>query len=252
MRMNTRWQIVCAWCGPAALAVFFVGFATAGFFPPMRPDLPLDDVVRTYAEHAGAIRLGTFIMVFSSGLVTPFAAVLSLHLRRMEDRQFPVLSLTQFAAGTTGIMMFLTQAMFWSIAAYRPERNREITQTLNDIAWFFTVMPFCLIFVQALAVAGVIFSDKREPPVFPRWVGYLNVWCAVLYVPGGTCTFFKIGPLAWNGLFAFWVPASVYLTWFTVMAAQVSSAARRYREELMMSGPGAGRGRMSRGSRAGR
>src|SRR5882757_3053776 len=102
MRMNTRWQIVCAWCGPAALAVFFVGFATAGFFPPMRPDLPLDDVVRTYAEHAGAIRLGTFIMVFSSGLVTPFAAVLSLHLRRMEDREFPVLSLTQFAAGTTG------------------------------------------------------------------------------------------------------------------------------------------------------
>lgn len=230
--VNTRWQIVCAWCGPAALLVFFVGFATAGFFPPMRPDLDVADVVRTYSEHATAIRLGTFVMVFSSGLVTPFAAALSLHLRRTEDREFPVLSLTQFAAGTTGIMMFLTQAMFWSIAAYRPQRSPEITQALNDIAWFFTVMPFCLIFIQALAVAGAIFSDKRERPVFPRWLGYLNVWCAVLYVPGGTCTFFKIGPLAWNGLFAFWTPACVYLTWFTVMAAQVTKAARRYRDEV--------------------
>ena len=237
--MNTRWQIVCAWCGPAALVVFFIGFATAGFFPPMWPDLPVEQVVRAYSEHATAIRLGTFVMVFSSGVVTPFAAALSVHLRRIEGPEAPVLSMTQFAAGTTGIMMFLTQAMFWSIAAYRPGRNPEITQALNDIAWFFTVMPFCLIFVQALAVAGAVFSDRRPRPVFPRWVGYLNLWCALLYVPGGTCTFFKIGPLAWNGLFAFWVPACVYLTWFTVMAAQVTRAAKAYREELTMSAPDA-------------
>ncbi|HEY1969328.1 MAG TPA: hypothetical protein VGH89_15360 [Pseudonocardia sp.] len=234
--MNTRWQIVCAWCGPAALACFFVGFATAGFFPPMRPDMPLEQLVRIYAENATAIRLGTFIMVFSSGLVTPFAAALWVHMRRIEGREAPVLSMTQFAAGTTGIMMFLTEAMFWSITAYRPERNPEITQTLNDIAWFFTVMPFCLIVVQALAVAGAVFTDNGKRPVFPRWVGYFNIWCAVLYIPGGTCTFFKMGPLAWNGLFAFWVPACVYFTWFTVMARQVTRAARAYREELAMSG----------------
>ena len=229
--MNIRWQLVCAWCGPAALACFFVGFATAGFVPPMSPAMPVDEVVRTYAENATSIRLGTFIMVFSSGLVTPFAAALWVHMRRIEGREAPVLAMTQFAAGTTGIMMFLTEAMFWSITAYRPDRDPEITQALNDIAWFFTVMPFCLIVVQALTVAAVVFSDKRKPPVFPRWVGYLNVWCALLYVPGGACTFFKVGPLAWNGLFTFWIPACVYFTWFTVMATQVSRAARAWRDE---------------------
>ena len=234
--MNVRTQLICAWCGPAALLTFFVGFAIAGFFPPMAPSLPVDQVVRTYAEHATSIRVGTFIMVFSSGLVTPFAAALALHMRRIEDREMPVLSLTQFAAGATGIMMFLIEAMFWSITAYRPERSPEITQALNDIAWFFTIMPFCLIVVQALAVAAAIFSDKRDSPVFPRWLGYLNVWAAVLYVPGGACTFFKTGPAAWNGILTFWIPASVYFTWFTVMAIHTGKAARAYRAELVAKG----------------
>lgn len=128
-------------------------------------------------------------MVFSAGTVTPFAAAVSVHLRRIEGRETPVLTLTQFAAGTTGIMMFLTEAMFWSICAYRPHRSPEITQTLNDIAWFFTVMPFCLIVVQALAIAAAVLSDKGTERVFPRWVGYFNLWAAILYVPGGTITF---------------------------------------------------------------
>jgi hypothetical protein len=224
--MNTRNQIICAWCGPLAILVFFAGFATAGFFPPMDPSLDPSQVAQRYSDHATSIRLGTLIMVFSAGVVTPFAAAVSVYLRRMEGREAPVLTLTQFAAGTTGIMMFLTEAMFWSICAYRPQRLPEITQALNDIAWFFTVMPFCLIFVQALSIAVVVLSDKGTERVFPRWVGYFNLWAAILYVPGGTMTFFHGGPLAWNGVLAFWVPAAVYCSWFVVMATQVTRAAR--------------------------
>ena len=29
--------------------------------------------------------------------------------------------------------------------------------------------------------------------------------------------FFKTGPLAWNGIFAWWVPLCVYFCWFVVM-----------------------------------
>jgi hypothetical protein len=110
-----------------------------------------------------------------------------------------------------------------------------ITQTLNDIAWFFTVMPFALIFVQALSIAAAILMDRRAERVYPRWLGYMNVWCAFLYVPGGTCTFFKSGPLAWNGVLAFWVPASVYCTWFVTMAIQTSKAARQQHREFLAS-----------------
>jgi hypothetical protein len=39
---------------------------------------------------------------------------------------------------------------------------------------------------------------------------------------------FKHGPLAWNGVLAFWVPACTYFTWFTVMAIQVVRAIRAW------------------------
>ena len=213
--------------GPVAIGTFFIGFAIAGFFPPPSPHLSLQQVAHLYRSSPGRVRLGGLIMVFSSGLVTPFAAAVAIQMRRIEGTESAVLSLTQLAAGTAGILLFLTEAMFWSIAAYRPGRPVEITQTLNDIAWFFTVMPFALIFVQALAIAAAVLMDARAAPVYPRWLGYLNVWCALLYVPGGTCLFFKSGPLAWNGALAFWVPASVYCTWFVTMAVQTSKAANR-------------------------
>lgn len=230
--MSVRVQIICAAMGPIAILTFFIGFATAGFFPPPSPALPMDQVADIYATNTNMVRLGGLIMVFSSGLVTPFAAAVAIALRRIEGADTAVLSLTQFEAGTAGIMLFLMEAMFWSIAAFRPGRSPEITQTLNDIAWFFTVMPFCLILVQALAIAAAILLDRGARPVYPRWLGYLNLWCGLLYIGGGMCTFFKDGPLAWNGILAFWVPAIVYCSWFVTMAIQTSKAAIRQRREL--------------------
>ena len=206
--------------------MFFVGLATAGFFPPTSPLLDADAIAGVYQNNTAMIRLGTFIMVFSSGLVVPFAAAITVQMKRIEGLQAPVLSYTQLAAGTGGILLFLIEAMFWSLAAYRPERSPDVTQALNDIAWFFTVMPFALIFIQNLAIGLAIISDERPSPVFPRWLGYLNFWMALLYVPGGLCTFFKIGPFAWNGLLAFWTPALVYCSWFVLMAIHVIKAAR--------------------------
>jgi hypothetical protein len=226
--MSTRNQVICAVAGPIALLTFFVGFALAGFLPPPSPSLSLAQVTHLYSSSPTMVRLGCAVMVFSCGIVTPFAAVLAVHMRRVEGREAPVLSMTQFAAGTAGILLFLMEAIFWSVAAYRPHRNPQITQVLNDIAWFFTVMPGALIVVQALTVAVVILSH-RDQIVFPRWLGYFNLWAAVLYLPGGLEIFFKHGPLAWNGLLAFWVPACAYFAWFTVMALQLTRAVRTQR-----------------------
>jgi hypothetical protein len=39
----------------------------------------------------------------------------------------------------------------------------------------------------------------------------------MLWIPAGVIPFFKSGPLAWNGVFAWWVPLSVYFCWFVLM-----------------------------------
>ena len=36
-------------------------------------------------------------------------------------------------------------------------------------------------------------------------------------IGGGFATFFKTGPFAWDGLFGFWVPVAMYLTWLLTL-----------------------------------
>ncbi|MHB8695602.1 MAG: hypothetical protein ACYDHH_30645, partial [Solirubrobacteraceae bacterium] len=81
--MSARKQVICAWCGPAAIFTFFVGFAIAGFLPPPSPSLSIKQLARLYGSDPGMVRLGAAIMVFACGIVTPFAAVVAVQMRRI-------------------------------------------------------------------------------------------------------------------------------------------------------------------------
>ena len=57
---NIKAQWVCLWSGPAVgLVLLIAAAAFPGFWPPMSPTLPADEVARFYAEHvlpkAGAL-----------------------------------------------------------------------------------------------------------------------------------------------------------------------------------------------------
>jgi hypothetical protein len=45
----------------------------------------------------------------------------------------------------------------------------------------------------------------------PRWFGYLNLLLGFLLIAGTFVYLVKTGPLAWNGLLAFWIPSMVYV-----------------------------------------
>jgi hypothetical protein len=98
---------------------------------------------------------------------------------------------------------------------------------------------------QVAVIAFVIFLDKREQPIFPRWAGYLNAWIALLLAPAGIIVFFKHGPFAWNGLFSFWLPLTVYSIWVVTMtfllrralAAQIATATDNSMREPQASMP---------------
>lgn len=44
----------------------------------------------------------------------------------------------------------------------------------------------------------------------------LNLWLFVLLLPGQMIFFFETGPLAWNGVLAFYLPFAVFGLWFPI------------------------------------
>src|SRR5262249_510136 len=117
---------------------------------------------------------------------------------------------TQLAAGAFACLTFLVPAMMFAVTAFRPDRAADSTLLLNDMTWIFLVMPWPPFMAQNFAFAFAILSDTRTTPLFPSWLGSLNLWPPIISPPGALLPFFKSGPFAWNGIFVFWIPAIVF------------------------------------------
>jgi hypothetical protein len=156
------------------------------------------------------------VVVLGAALLGPFFAVISVQMRRIEGPR-PTLAYAQLVLGACFILEIIFPMMAIQTAAFRPERNGSIQQTLNDMGWltFFGVASTG--FVQLVIIGVVILQDTRQDPAFPRWVGYFNIWVGLAFAPGTVMIFFKSGPLAWDGIFIFWIPFTAFFLWLFIM-----------------------------------
>ena len=230
--MNKQTQIFFAWCGFICPVFMFAGlWPAAGFFPPTLPTAGAQEIADLYKANLSGIRVASMLFIIAGALCGAFGAGIAAQMRRMETRKTPVLTYGQLAGAIPQTLFFILPGLIWTVAAFRPDRNPEITQALNDLGWFIFIMPFTLPFLQNVCLGFAIINDKNPKPVMPRWVGYFNFWLAVLYVPGIFITMFKTGPFAWNGLLAFWVPGGLFSVWFYVMGYQLIKAAKQQEAE---------------------
>ena len=228
--MNRRIQLVCAWCGPVFLVLFGIGLvALAGFVPPPAANDTAQEVVKLYANHRVKVQAGLALMLFSTAFIAPWVAVISTQLRRIRVDGIHTLVYGQLVAGGAFLFVVIAPVMAMIVASFRPERNPEITQALNDLAWIPFIMVFTTLMAQMLIVAAAIFLDTAEE-VFPRWMGHVSAWGAVLLVPAVLIPFFKEGPFAWHGLFQFWLAATLFFGWFAVISVGLIRAISREEE----------------------
>jgi len=214
--MNPKVQRLCLWCGPALMAVFFTGMIAAHWFPPPLPSATAEQTARMYQQHTNGIRMCAILVALGGGLFAPFVAAISSQLRRIEG-PYSTLSYLQLGMGVLGTAFFTLPTVFWMAAAFDPYRNPEITQALHAAGWLPLVALIFPAMFQNAAIALAIFTDTRPEPVFPRWVGYFNIWVALLFVPSVLVMFFKSGPFGWNGVMTFWLAANVFTIWLIVM-----------------------------------
>lgn len=212
----SRFDLIGAWGGFAFLALFTLGFwPLCHFLPPHDPAAPADAIAALYRANALGIRVGIVCMMFGAGCYLLFILSAQSLVRQLEASS-DYLSRMVLIGGATGSIYFITPAIIWGVAAFRPERAADLTQLLNDMSWLLlaTSVPPFLLSTMPLAL-GVLFGG-RSHPLLPRWYAYVTLWGDMLYIPGICAYFFKSGPFAWSGLFPYWLPLGAFGGWVTL------------------------------------
>ncbi|GAB3370937.1 hypothetical protein NCG89_04895 [Spongiibacter taiwanensis] len=218
----------CAWSGIFAIIFFILGgMVLGGMLPPLlnANDSP-DIFVSKVTEHLTSIRVGSVVLMISFALFGPFGAGIAAQCRRSENT--PVLSYVQLIFTACGTMIALLVAFTWALMVFRPgEYHPTLVQMFADFAYFLAVFSvpafggWC-----AIIALSILFAEEGKAP-FPRWVAYLNLWAALLFVPGQMVLFFKDGPFSWHGIVALWLPFVAFFLWILIMSWQLFQAVKR-------------------------
>jgi hypothetical protein len=222
--LSTRVQLASAASVPIGTVLVFVGLLVGGYFPPPAAHLTAQEIADFYRHDTNVIRTGLMVASLGFAMWAPLTAAITHHMLRIRPRQ-NVLAYLQLSAGSAGFVFLIAPLLVLSAAAFRPERDPQITQAVHDLGWILFFMPLAPFLVQSVATGLAILFDAAPRPVFPRWVGYLNLLEAFLFIPIVLLTYFKDGPFAYQGLLVFWVPFIIYFVWLGVMALMIWRAA---------------------------
>jgi hypothetical protein len=224
---NIKTQLISLWTVPVFGVIYVIAFvAFPGFLPPMSPNLTADQVAAFYREHTAAVQFSMVTYDLLGVMLIPFLMVIVVQMKRMAT-QSHVFAYCYLTAAVSGATIFALANIFYLVAAFRPDRNPELTMLLNDMAWITFIAPVGMIVGQNLLLGLAVYFDKTANPVFPRWVGHFSIATAIAIAPAALAAVVKTGPLAWDGLVSFWLRNGAYATFLVVMFFVVRAALHR-------------------------
>jgi hypothetical protein len=226
--MDRRVQLLCAWCGPAFLTLFLVGFwFIAGLVPPPSAADSATQIASFYRNNTDQLRVGMLVLLIAAPLLVPFATLLALQLKQSDRRIAPLAYIQLLMAVATMFLVLLTVVLVGT-AAFRPDRPAASTQLLNDTAYTILLWAFSPPALEFAAIGLAILWDRSERPLFPRWSGYLDLGVALIFAAGAPALFVKHGAFGWDGAVAFWAVLGSFGVWvwvtFATMLKVIGSA----------------------------
>jgi hypothetical protein len=233
IEMDSRLVRAAVWSGVAlVVAMILAQVVLMRFVPPPSPTLSQDQIAHIFISRKGAIRAGCLIMCIFWSFWATWGIAITLFIRKME-RSYPILTYSSIALVGGGYVFFILIPMTWGAIELQPEKlNPNTLQFMNNWVWFdylFTWPPFGLWMV---VIGLAILKDHNVPTICPRWVAYLNFWCAILIFPAGLIVFFRHGLFAYNGVGAWWIPFSVFFGWMIAMTVVTFQAINREKTRL--------------------
>jgi hypothetical protein len=226
-------EVLLLWTLPVLGIVWLSAFLLfPGFVRPMSPTMSAAEVAAFYRDPENLPRIRYAMIVFNwfaVGLI-PILALIVLQIRRMAHRT-PIFSYAIIACAAGGPTIFLLADLFWLLAAFRPQRDPELTLLLNDLAWVTFASQVGFLIGQSVILALAIYLDRQARPVFERWVAHFNLLVAAALLPASFVGLAMGGPIAWDGLLTFWVRNAAIGLWIAVMGVVLARAVHRQRAE---------------------
>lgn len=203
----------CAWSGIIGGSLVALGLiVVAGIVPAPSAADTAAQIAGFYRSNTDSIKAGLLLAMVGASLMFPFLALITVQLKRSDPRLAP-LAYTQFVAGGIFMAAFLIPILLWGTAAFRPDRPAASTQLLNDAGSTIFYWAFAPGTVECAAMGLAVLLDRSEHPIFPRWVGYVDLFTAAAYAAGAPAIFVKTGAFGWDGVCALWLPLAGFGAW---------------------------------------
>jgi len=229
-RAKRRLLEQASWSGFVYVAFLMVGiWPISGFFPSQPPAWDAEQITAVYHGNVYGIRVGMVLVLVGSMFWVPWTAILAKLLARIEGGP-GILTYCMLISGGANLLLTAYPAGWWLTASFRLDRDPQIVQLLNDIAWLQFLGVIAPYYFCVISIAWGALADDSENPLLPRWVGYFNLWFLLTLIPLSIIFFFKTGPFAWNGIFGFYLPFCIFWIWFFVMTYAVRKAIPRIDE----------------------
>lgn len=224
------WAI--AWCATYGLILIFLFH----MIPPPSASLSNTQVAHWYVIHHTSIRIGAMIAGWTSAWAIPLAVVVGAQIARVE-RGRKIWSVLAICGGVTMSIFIMFPFMCWGVAAWTTDRAPDVTALMHQLGMlsFITTDQFYIFMWIPVVVISLTRTTVKHSP-FPRWFGYYSAWECFMYCAGAVAFLPRNGPFAWNGLFAFWFPLVLFLTWLAMMCFLLLRALTAQRQEELRLG----------------
>jgi hypothetical protein len=235
-RLDSRIELIGAWCGPLFVVSFLICFvAIAGFIPPPNPGMSADQVFAFYDHNKTAIRWGQLGCLAFGGFLLVFWLTVVANIREIELSRGnkPILYMVGLISAAMTVLWFQLPPMLWEACTWTREiGSAAAVMSLHVFGWFIFMMPFAP-YLLAMLVQGVaILIDDRAQPWLPKWCGYFNLAMVPTTFLAAFVVFFKTGPLAWNGLIAIYFTSFCFVAWIFMMSVMMAKSTRRRQQTL--------------------
>lgn len=211
--MNTLNQKLCIHTTLLFVALVGGGFVVAGWVPPPSPAGSAEQIAANVTDQ-DKVRIAAAMFFFGASFFAFPAVAITAQLKRIEGPRH-VLANAQMLVAAIGVLAIQIPAVLWLALSYYDGTDPEIVKVLNAMAWFLLLGAVGPAVMQNVAIGLCVLGSDGS--VYPRWIGYLNLYCGTGLMAGVLIPFFDHGPFAWNGVVGFWVVATDFFVWVFVM-----------------------------------